>query len=123
MKDEASVRPGMKDGEYELDDSQRFFYLCGVGYRERHNTNVHLAVRPRAGSVAAVGSVYGVRFTIKNAHAIQIMHPALLESPPRGLAGLPQEHLRCKNFQFGCQVFKVGEVGVAAQGVIVTELR
>lgn len=113
----------MKDGEYNLDDSHEFFYLCGVGYRERHNTNVHLAVTPSAGSVAAVGSVYGVRFTIQNALAIQIKHPALLESPPHGLADLPRDHIRCKNFQFGCQVFKVDEVGSAAQGIEVTRAR
>lgn len=64
----------MKDGEYELDDTHAFFYLCGVGIRERHNTNVHLAVIPRIGSVAAVGSVYGFTFMIRDAQAIQIKH-------------------------------------------------
>lgn len=123
MHDEASVRPNMKDGEYELDDTHAFFYLCGVGIRERHNTNVHLAVIPRIGSVAAVGSVYGVTFTIRDAQAIQIKHPSLLEPPPGGLADLPQEHIRCKNFQFGCQVFSVNQVGSATQGVLVTAIR
>jgi hypothetical protein len=122
-RDEAQVRPHMKNGGYDLDDSYELFYLCGVGFRERHNTNVHLAVRPKAGSVAAVGSVYGVRFTIQNAQAIPIRHPNLLEPPPRGLADLEEEHIRCKNFQFGCQMFDVGEVGDAAKGMVIKTLR
>lgn len=89
-------------------DRYSAYWLLGkTGYRERHNTNVHLAVRPSPGSVAAVGSAYGVRFSIQNAQAIPIQHPMLPESPPHGLADLPQDHIRCKNFQFGCQVFKV----------------
>jgi hypothetical protein len=123
MHDEANVRPGMKDGEYELDDSHAFFYLCSVGIRERHHTNVHLAVTPRIGSVAAVGSIYGVRFTIQNAQSIPINHPLLLETPPQGLEKLTRDHIRCKNFQFGCQVFDVDEVGDAALGIVVTKLR
>lgn len=113
----------MIDGKYDLDDSHELFYLCGVGIRERHNTNVHLAVRPRTGSVAAIGSMYGVRFTIHDAQAIPIKHPLLLESPPRGLEGLEENHVRCKNFQFGCQMFDVDEVGEAAKGIVVTKLR
>jgi hypothetical protein len=65
IRDEVAVRPKMIDGVYDLDDSYQLFYLCGVGFKEKHNTNVHLAVRPKTGSVAAVGSVYGVRFTIR----------------------------------------------------------
>ena len=114
----------MIDGDYELDDTHELFYLCGVGYKERHNTNVHLAVRPRAGSVAAIGSVYGVSFTIQNAQAIPITHPMLLKSPPRGLDDIDEKlHLRCKNFQFGCQMFNVDIVGEPAMGVVVETLR
>ena len=119
----APVKPRMMDGSFDLDDSYELFYLCGVGVRERHNTNVHLAVHPKARSVAAIGSVYGVRFTIQDAQAIPIKHPALLQSPPRGLDSLEEGHLRCKNFQFGCQMFAVHEVGEAAKGIVVTELR
>lgn len=122
-RDEVQVRPHMIDGGYELDNSHELFYLCGVGFRERHNTNVHLAVRPRAGSVAAIGSVYGVRFTIRDAQAIPIKHPLLLASPPRGLERLREEHLRCKNFQFGCQMFDVDAVGDLVKGVVVRTLR
>jgi hypothetical protein len=123
IKDEAQVRPTMIDGVYDLDASYQFFYLCGVGFKQRHHTNVHLAVRPMTGSVAAVGSAYGVRFTIWDAQAIPIKHPMLLESPPSGLDGLKVGHIGCKNFQFGCQVFEVDVVGKGAEGVVVTTLR
>ena len=122
-RDAGQIRPDMVDGSYDLDDSYELFYLCGVGFRERHSTNVHLAVRPKAGSVAAIGSVYGVRFTIEDAQAISIQHPGLLESPPRGLDSLKEGHLRCKNFQFGCQMFDVDEVGEATKGIVVKTLR
>jgi hypothetical protein len=123
IKDEVQVRPKMIDGVYDLDDSYQFFYLCGVGFKEKHNTNVHLAVKPKTGSVAAIGSAYGVRFTIWDAQAIPIQHPVLLKAPPRGLNDLKEPHLRCKNFQFGCQVFDVDVVGNAAEGIVVTTLR
>lgn len=113
----------MTDGVYDLDDSYQFFYLCGVGFKERHNTNVHLAVRPKTGSVAAIGSAYGVRFTVWDAQAIPIKHPMLLESPPLGLESLEKDHIGCKNFQFGCQVFEVDVVGEGAEGIMVTTPR
>lgn len=122
-KDEPAVRPTMIDGVYDLDDSYQLFYLCGVGFKEKHNTNVHLAVRPKPGSVAAVGSAYGVRFTIRDAQAIHIIHPMLLKSPPSGLDRLKEGHIKCKNFQFGCQVFDADIVGEDAEGVVVTALR
>src|SRR5437868_9696880 len=62
IKDAVDVRPKMADGKYDLDDSYELFYVCGVGFKEKHNTNVHLAVRSKTGSVAAIGSTYGVRF-------------------------------------------------------------
>jgi hypothetical protein len=55
----------MDETPIELED--RLFYPCGVGWRysekkfpelARKFTNVHLAARPRKGSLAAVGSVY-----------------------------------------------------------------
>lgn len=76
------VFPDMLDGSVELQD--RLFYLCGVGqvhsghFEKRHPelsrrmTNVHLAVRPRKGSVAAIGSAYGVTFVIQDAQSIPI---------------------------------------------------
>lgn len=115
----------MIDGDYELQD--RLFYLCGVGQLDSKRlgpafnqklTNVHLAVRPREGSVASIGSVYGVTFTIKDAQAIPIQPLA------EGFGGLVPKYYRCKNFQFGYQTFDVETVGSAAeaQGVI-TRLR
>jgi hypothetical protein len=48
----------------------------------------------------------------------------LLKSPPSGLDAIDQKvHLRCKNFQFGCQMFNVDVVGDAAKGVVVNTLR
>jgi hypothetical protein len=73
--------------------------------------------------VAVADSVYGIRFTTQNAQAIQIKHPGLLESPTRGLAGLPQNHIRRRNFQFGCQMFEVDDVGDTAKGIVVRTLR
>jgi hypothetical protein len=106
------ISPEMKDGSIILED--RLFYLCGVGKDvseklhpelARRFTNVHLAVRPRKGSVAAIGSVYGVTFVIEDAQAIPI------ETLPRGFRNLPDAHSQCKNFQFGFQMLKAGEFG------------
>jgi hypothetical protein len=125
-KEANAIRPSMKDGEYELSDDHRFLYLCGVGQRDSKRgrsdlaqriTNVHLAVRPRVGSVAAIGSVYGVSFIIRDAQAIPI------ESLPEGFQGLPSKHYRCKNFQFGYQMFDVDAVGEGAARDVVHQLR
>ena len=105
------ISPTMPDGPVDLKD--HLFYLCGVGRKltARNNredcqkqTNVHLAVRPRKGSVASIGSVYGVTFIIEDAQAIPI------EVLPDDFQGLPREHARCKMFQFGYQMFEVGEI-------------
>jgi hypothetical protein len=120
------VGPDMKDGEYQLKD-QPFLYLCGVGQLDtksrkaaglnRGKTNVHLAVRPRLGSVASIGSVYGVTFTIHDAQAIPI-EPLAVD-----FQGLDEKHYRCKNFQFGYQTFNVGEVSTSMPHDIVHQLR
>jgi hypothetical protein len=108
------ITPEMTDGIYPLrTDLSDLFYLCGVGQPDtlrdgevwkRKFTNVHLAVTPRQGSVASIGSVYGVTFTIIDAEAIPI------QSRLKGFQGLPNEHSQCKNFQFGYQVFDVNQV-------------
>lgn len=108
------LSPQMSDGVYDLkDDCGDFFYLCGVGQPDsRHRgkdckrefTNVHLAVRPRIGSVAAIGSVYGVTFTIKDAQAVPI------KPLPQNFQNLPEAHWKCKNFQFGYQEYEVNSV-------------
>ena len=113
------ISPGMSDCEIELRNDFELFYLCGVGLKPsmRRETNVHLAVRPCPGSVASVGSLYGVCFTIQNAQAISILPLA------EGWRGLPPAHVRCKNFQFGYQMFDVAEVGDAAPREVVRKLR
>jgi len=121
-----AVRPTMKDGEYKLSDDHEFMYLCGVGKTDskraganfsRKMTNVHLAIRPRKGSVASIGSVYGVTFTIKDAQAIPI------EPLPENFQGLQPAHYRCKNFQFGYQTFDVGAVSDLSSRDVVRKLR
>jgi hypothetical protein len=122
----SSITPEMRDGLYDLKDEFGLFYLCGVGQPDskrtdpgllRRSTNVHLAARPRLGSVAATGSVYGVSFVLKDAEAIPI------QSLPEGFADLPREHYRCKNFQFGYQMFDAPEVGDNAPREVVRRLR
>jgi hypothetical protein len=71
----------------------------------------------RCGSVAAIGSVYGVTFTIKDARAIPI------EPLPDGFQNLPQRHSRCKNFQFGYQMFQTEAVGDRAPHEVIYALR
>lgn len=120
------ISPQMRDGEYSLSDEYGQFYLCGVGQNDsvrrgkdlaQKVTNVHLAVRPRKGSVAAIGSVYGVSFTIEDAQAIPI------QPLPDGFQGLPEKHSRCKNFQFGYQVFQADAVGDLAPREVIYTLR
>jgi hypothetical protein len=122
----SSITPEMTDGVYSLSDEHGLFYLCGVGQPDserrgkdfaRKMTNVHLAARPRQGSVAAIGSVYGVTFTIKGAQAIPI------RPLPDGFQGLPEKHSRCKNFQFGYQLFEADIVGDRAPREVVYTLR
>jgi hypothetical protein len=116
-KQAKAIVPTMSDGQYELDDSFELFYLCGVGREQKRDTNVHLAVRRRQGSVACAGSVYGVTFTITDAQAI------LIKYLPKGWRGLPDEHSQCKNFQFGYQMFEAEEVGDTAPRQVITKLR
>jgi hypothetical protein len=116
-KQAKGILPTMVDGEYPLDDSFELFCLCGVGWNDRGNTNVHLAVRPRLGSVASAGSVYGVQFTITDAQSI------LIQYLPKGWRGLNDQHSQCKNFQFGYQMFTVDEVGPSARREVITTLR
>ena len=123
---EKAIFPKMLDRSIELED--RLFYLCGVGQKHsehfetlhpemaRRVTNVHFAVRPKSGSIAEVGSAYGVTFVIRDAQSIPI------ETLPCPFRGLPPEHSKCKNFQFGYQMFNVGEVSLTP-GEIVHELR
>ena len=62
---------------------------------------------------ASIGSLYGAVFTIYDAQAIVI-------SPLRdGFAGIQEKsHSRCKNFQFGWQVFAAGDSDIALDYVV-----
>lgn len=111
------------DRPIQLED--RLFYLCGVGDKrsvrvhpklEQRVTNVHIAVYPQKDSSVTVTSAYGVTFTIDGARRIEI------QELPVDFGGLPEKHYRCKNFQFGYQMFEVGEVSLVP-GEIVCTLR
>jgi hypothetical protein len=123
-RQERKVNPLMPNGPVQLRDE--LFYLCGVGrdlspnkhpYLARSSTNVHLAVRPRMGSVAAIGSVYGASFVVKDAEAIAI------RPLPDGFQGLPTKHSRCKMFQFAYQMFEVGMLNLSKGGDPISKLR
>lgn len=109
------INPAMIDRDYVLDD--HLFYLCCVGQdisskshpeNWRRQTNVHLAVRPRKGSVAAIGSVYGVSFVIEDAQAIPIVRRDVILAA--GSDPIPDSHSNCKMFQFGYQMFDAGPI-------------
>lgn len=119
-RQEKQINPKMENRSYELHDD--LFYLCGVGRNlskrihrgfARNSTNVHFAVRPRKGSLAAIGSVYGATFVIEGAEAIPIMPPKR-EFPALLALNEPQrtEHSRCKMFHFAYQMFEVGDISL-----------
>jgi hypothetical protein len=123
-RQERKVNPLMPNGPVELRDE--LFYLCGVGrdlspnihrHLARSSTNAHLAVRPRKGSVAAIGSVYGASFVIKDAEAIGI------RPLPDGFQGLPPKHSRCKMFQFAYQMFEVDTLNLSKGSDPTSQLR
>ena len=104
----------MVNGPVLLKDE--LFYLCAVGrdlspkihpQSGRKSANVHLAVSPRKGSIAAIGSVYGASFVIEDAEAIAI------RPLPDGFQELPEKHSRCKMFQFAYQMFDVDKISLS----------
>ncbi len=122
------IVPGIEDGVYPLDD--HLFYLCGVAGPDpkslrpqdaRRRTNVHLAVRPRKGSVAAIGSVYGATFIITDAEAIAIRPPSAELMQAVHDLELAEKHWRCKNFQFCWQHFNASAHDIRAQNEVRTE--
>jgi hypothetical protein len=126
VKHATSIKPKMQNGTFPLIAEHDLFYLCGVGQEDsmkrgsqwnREFTNIHLAVRPKLGSIATIESLYGVNFTITDAKKIPI------ECLPDNFMGLKREHARCKNFQFGFQMFDVQAVGDSAPHEIVRRLR
>jgi hypothetical protein len=97
---EAQIHREMVDGdEYQLRNDFRYFYLFAMGRGDRSRSNVHFAVEPRPGSVASIGSLYGVTFTIHDAFALRV------DRLPKGWMGLDDEFTTCRNFQFGVQMF------------------
>lgn len=108
---ERRLNKAMTDGEILLDQPMHYFYLFGMGRAPRRETNVHLAVRPLAGSVASVGSVYGITFTIYDAQAIRV------DRLPDGWGGLAPEYTQCRNFQFGVQMYGMKEMEVVSRSI------
>jgi hypothetical protein len=130
---EPLINPEIASGPVEpirLKDD--LFYLCGVGRDlsprvhptgARNSTNVHLAVCPRKGSVAAIGSVYGTTFVIEDAQAIPIQVPTKEFSALDDLSEPERTtHLRCKMFQFAYQMFDVDQISLT-KGDAVHKLR
>lgn len=96
---EKQVTAKMKERVIELRTDYPYFYLFAMGSGSKRLTNVHLPVQPFPGAVASTGSVYGVTFTITDAVQIRV------DTIPNGWRNLPEPMTRCKNFQFGVQVF------------------
>ena len=96
---EPAMHREMVDDDYPLMVDARYFYLFAMGRVPKRDTNVHLAVCPMQGSVASIGSVYGVTFTIRDAFALRV------DRLPDGWMNLPRDHTSCRNFQFGVQYF------------------
>lgn len=106
------IERDMKDGTVMLDKPMDYFYLCGVAMgsrKELGEKNLHLAVRPKAGSQATIKSVYGPVFTIDDAEMIEIQ-PALPITDQ-----LPKEYANCKNFRFAAQMYPADVLGPDAK--------
>jgi len=87
-----------------LDRAHRYpyVYVCGVGTGPRgelRNKNFHFPLKLAEGEVAEATTYNGYRFRAENAIALPI--PPL----PNGWEGKPDEHVRCKNFQFAVAYF------------------
>jgi hypothetical protein len=75
----------------------RYVYICGVASgpkAERGQKNLHLPLEYAEGHVEEATTYNGYTFRAHNARALII--PPL----PAGWGGKPDEHTRCKNFQF-----------------------
>jgi hypothetical protein len=102
--------------DLELPEPTSYFYLCGVasGPRsQRGKNNLHLAVRPKSGSVATIQSVYGPTLTIHNAEEIAI------QDPIQDLPHLDESYTTCKNFRFAAQMYEATSFGPEARGNLV----
>ncbi|MEG9436584.1 hypothetical protein JAO29_10475 [Edaphobacter sp. HDX4] len=105
---ERVIRKDMRDDRYDLPEPTHYFYLCGVAsgaVRLRGERNLHLAVRPKRGSLATVKSFYGPMFTIHDAEEITI------QPPIQSLPELSELYTGCKNFRFAAQMYEAASLG------------
>ena len=101
----------MQDGTFDLPEPTAYFYLCGVAsgsFKLRAERNLHMAVRPKQGSIATAQSFYGPTFTIYDAEEIAI------QGPIENLPGLGTLYTRCKNFRFAAQMYPANSFGPEA---------
>jgi hypothetical protein len=113
---EKLIKKDMQDGKFDLPEPTGSFYLCGVasGPRtQRWKNNLHLAVKPKAGSVAKIQSVYGPIFTIHDAEEIAI------QGPIENLPHLDESYTTCKNFRFAAQMYEATSFGPEARGKLI----
>jgi hypothetical protein len=85
-------------------DRYPYVYVCGVAVGPQSTlrfNNFHFPLAFREGAVVEAETYNGYVFRVHNAVAVPI--PPL----PSGWHGLPDEHTRCKNFQFAVAAFGV----------------
>lgn len=83
------------------------FYVCGVAHSFRHVHNFHLAGVAKPGAACDVKTWEGNRVQAVGLEQISIeAGPAKKMFPKLGPV-----FVKCRNFQFGCQMFGVSAVG------------
>ena len=86
----------------------KYVYVCGFAAgpnSERYRRNFHLPLRYEEGKSVSAATYNNYIITAHNAVLLQI--PALKPGTIKDSLGveLPEEHIRCKNFQFAVEVF------------------
>lgn len=90
--------PAGLEAETELDpEAAPFFYLCGV--TARWEENLHIAFRPKPGSVILVEDRH-IKVCITDAERLPV-----LPLPDDVQAGLTKPFWSCRNYQFGWHAF------------------
>ena len=96
---------------FELDkiDKHAYVYVCGFASgpkNERYRKNFHLALRHAKGRSVSAETHGGYVVTAQNAVMLQI--PTLPRDLLTDAQGnlLPEEHIRCRNYQFAVEVFE-----------------
>ena len=77
------------------------FYLCGVAIDFDYNKNFHLAWQVSLGSETESTTYNGIHIKITDAKIIKFDGNAALQMYPEK----PTSYLKCRNFQFGAQIF------------------